>query len=143
PFHVQGLFRLPHHAEQQLAVDDERLDRADPWMSGCRDRAHEAEPGSLEPLLTEGGQLGRGSFELPPIHGLMLAEALSGVALFRCTWSIGAARGPGRYDLAPRKTEHGCEVPNDVGPDLLDRHPATRDLGQRRHAVLGQAAGND
>jgi hypothetical protein len=65
---VERLRRAPHHAEHQLAVDEVRLDRADPRPAVPAQRPEQAQLTYSEPLLTERRELRAGRSELVPAH---------------------------------------------------------------------------
>lgn len=87
---IERLLRPPHHAQHQVAVDDVGLAWADPRRAAGANGAEQHDPGVLQALFGELGELGRGGGELPPVRlvvlrgfvlqGRFLGSAIPGVA---------------------------------------------------------------
>ena len=71
PQQVECLSGPPRHAEIELTVGDERLDRAYPGPAVGPDRADERQPRPVEPLLAQPGEIGLQPLELTPPHNVL------------------------------------------------------------------------
>src|SRR5437867_2661717 len=65
---LKRLLWLPHHAEQQVVLEEVRLKRADARRAVLAHRAAQREAGRVQPPFEELSEFGGGLGEFSPVH---------------------------------------------------------------------------